>query len=351
VNNEPTPWLAPRAQSPAARRRGLALTGAALVLLSMFGTELTSMNLAAWRSIHDSGPASPDQALAAIAGLLALGLTAWLLCALALSLLAALVPDRSVLGQAITSGARIVAPVILRNAVAALLGVAVVAAPAAAQATSAPPAPIPVATSRPVPPPVSPDRQLSPAWGSTTSTSTSTSKRAADAAAGLAASSPPSPSPAAVPDPSLLPGWLPSRPTGPSPQARPRAQDHQPVAGPGAQAGHRVEQPQAKSHQTAPLARPGLRGHAGIQDEIVVRRADTLWDIAARHLGAGATNGEIAAEWPHWFTANRSVIGHDPDHLVPGERLRAPEPDHSEARGAATNWSARRAGAESRGGR
>jgi nucleoid-associated protein YgaU len=56
----------------------------------------------------------------------------------------------------------------------------------------------------------------------------------------------------------------------------------------------------------------------------VVRRGDTLWDIAARQLGTTATDGEIAAEWPHWFSANRATIGSDPDHLVPGERLRAP---------------------------
>jgi nucleoid-associated protein YgaU len=59
--------------------------------------------------------------------------------------------------------------------------------------------------------------------------------------------------------------------------------------------------------------------------EIVVGRGDTLWNLAERHLGPGATVSQIAAEWPRWFTANRAVIGNDPNHLVPGERLRPPE--------------------------
>lgn len=57
---------------------------------------------------------------------------------------------------------------------------------------------------------------------------------------------------------------------------------------------------------------------------ITVLRGDTLWHIAARHLGPGATDAEIALEWPRWYTANRDVIGADADHLVPGQQLRPP---------------------------
>jgi len=56
----------------------------------------------------------------------------------------------------------------------------------------------------------------------------------------------------------------------------------------------------------------------------VVVRGDTLWDIARRHLPRSATDLEIAREWPRWYAANRAVIGSDPDHLVPGTRLRVP---------------------------
>jgi nucleoid-associated protein YgaU len=57
---------------------------------------------------------------------------------------------------------------------------------------------------------------------------------------------------------------------------------------------------------------------------ITVLRGDTLWHIAARHLGPGATDAEIALEWPRWHDANRDVIGADADLLVPGQQLRPP---------------------------
>lgn len=60
------------------------------------------------------------------------------------------------------------------------------------------------------------------------------------------------------------------------------------------------------------------------QDEIVVRRGDTLWDLAARTLPVTATDAEIATEWPRWYAANTDVVGPDPDLLVPGQRLRVP---------------------------
>jgi resuscitation-promoting factor RpfA len=63
---------------------------------------------------------------------------------------------------------------------------------------------------------------------------------------------------------------------------------------------------------------------ADADDDVVVRRGDTLWDIAARHLDPGATDAEIALDWPRWFSANRSTLGSDPDRLYPGQRLRPP---------------------------
>lgn len=61
--------------------------------------------------------------------------------------------------------------------------------------------------------------------------------------------------------------------------------------------------------------------------EVVVRRGDSLWAVAARHLGPGATDAEIAAAWPRWYAANREVVGPDPDVLLPGQVLRAPDPE------------------------
>jgi nucleoid-associated protein YgaU len=84
----------------------------------------------------------------------------------------------------------------------------------------------------------------------------------------------------------------------------------------------------AESPALDPSWGPPGRGRPGVhpQDDVVVRRGDTLWDLAARHLGPAATDAEIARAWPYWFTANRAVIGPDPDVLKPGQRLIPPDP-------------------------
>ncbi|WP_131792595.1 LysM peptidoglycan-binding domain-containing protein, partial [Candidatus Protofrankia datiscae] len=65
-----------------------------------------------------------------------------------------------------------------------------------------------------------------------------------------------------------------------------------------------------------------------VQDSavVVVLRGDTLWTIAARHLGAGATTEQIAREWPRWWAANKHVIGSNPDKIFPGQHLQPPPP-------------------------
>ena len=57
---------------------------------------------------------------------------------------------------------------------------------------------------------------------------------------------------------------------------------------------------------------------------VVVHRGDTLWAIAARHLGPDATAEEIAADWPRWHEANRTVIGDNPHLILPGQQLLPP---------------------------
>jgi nucleoid-associated protein YgaU len=58
---------------------------------------------------------------------------------------------------------------------------------------------------------------------------------------------------------------------------------------------------------------------------VVVRRGDSLWSIVAAALGPGATDAEIARTWPLWYAQNRALIGADPDVLLPGMQLQAPE--------------------------
>jgi len=55
-----------------------------------------------------------------------------------------------------------------------------------------------------------------------------------------------------------------------------------------------------------------------------VARGDSLWAIAARHLGPHATRRQVAHEWPRWYAANRKVIGADPNLIRAGQVLTAP---------------------------
>ena len=64
-----------------------------------------------------------------------------------------------------------------------------------------------------------------------------------------------------------------------------------------------------------PVDRPGA---------VVVRPGDSLWRIAARSLGRAPSAPAVATAWPEWWTANRTVVGPDPDLIVPGQRLRPP---------------------------
>lgn len=73
-------------------------------------------------------------------------------------------------------------------------------------------------------------------------------------------------------------------------------------------------------------------GAAGRQDEeaapanadVVVASGDCLWLIAARRLGASATDSRIAVEAQRWYAANRAVVGADPDLIHPGQTLVTP---------------------------
>lgn len=58
---------------------------------------------------------------------------------------------------------------------------------------------------------------------------------------------------------------------------------------------------------------------------VVVRPGDSLWAIAASRLPAGATDAQIAQEWPRWYAENLDVVGTDPGLILPGQVLRQPD--------------------------
>jgi nucleoid-associated protein YgaU len=83
----------------------------------------------------------------------------------------------------------------------------------------------------------------------------------------------------------------------------------------------------AEAPPTAPGPRapqPENRAVARIPATYVVVVGDCLWDIARRHLPAGARDAQVADAWPRWWAANRAVIGADPDLIHPGTRLVVP---------------------------
>jgi nucleoid-associated protein YgaU len=102
-----------------------------------------------------------------------------------------------------------------------------------------------------------------------------------------------------TPAPDLDPGW------GPAPQRRSRVRP------------------------TGTTSAPGTGTDPGSPALVVVRPGDTLWDLAADDLGDGATHADVAAHWPRWHAVNRDVVGSDPDHLRPGQRLRVPSQERS----------------------
>lgn len=239
-----------------------------------------------WSVVSDAGdaaargvPLRPDEVLAAVVAAAALAATCWLTLGVLLAL-GSLVPG--VVGRAAVRVADVVTPVLVRRAAAILLGVGLVAGLAPGAAVGAP---------------------------------------AAAVAAG-----PPLPDPAFAPAPASTlplpdPGW------GPAPGTTRVAGPVEPRADAAAGAGWVPSPPVVRVQPDLRVLSPGTRPGPddGRPAQVVVHRGDSLWAIAARHLGRGASDAEIARAWPAWFEANRRVIGDDPDVLRPGQVLRPPE--------------------------
>ena len=123
--------------------------------------------------------------------------------------------------------------------------------------------------------------------------------RVAEPAAGTGTSS------AAVVDPR----WQPDRLAGPvNPPVDPSWKPAPPVAAPGA------------------VVKPPTREASDTPRMVTVAAGDSLWQLAAAELGPLATDVEIAERWPEWYAANRTLIGHDPSLIKPGQTLVVPPP-------------------------
>ncbi|MFW5463063.1 LysM peptidoglycan-binding domain-containing protein [Knoellia sp. CPCC 206453] len=266
--------------------RVIAVAAASLVVGSTAAWILAMAWVTARANVTAPGPASADELLALTAATLALSIAAWLVLGTVLEVLAH-VPGR--VGRAAQVWADRLTPALARRVAAFILGVGVGVAGGPSQA---------VANPRP----------------STTAASV--------ADPGFVPS--PSAADVSVPDPGFAPAPLspgfsptPTVPATPEFTPEPAAPGFTPTA-----------------PRVRPQADPGLLGSRlapSTDREVVVHRGDTLWSIAARHLGPQASDAEIAREWPRWFDLNRGLIGEDPDLILPGQILRVPGADQTES--------------------
>lgn len=279
----------------AGRTLAIALAGpgaGALATATLVRIALDSIKLASQPAVR-----AEDVLLALIAILGAL-ITTWFGVA---TLVTALAEVPGAMGSVCAKVSRRIAPAVLRRMVAFAVGTALAAAvspvSAAYAASSAAPSSRPPTAAAVVDPP---DPTLRPRG---TLPVPSPVPRAT-----------PSPLPSPVPTTATSPnGAGPTSATAPDPGFVPLAPTPAPMVSAGIEALER-------SPRQLPT---GTEGY-------VVRRGDTLWDIAAAHLGPAATPAQIAAEWPRWYAANRHLIGPDPGHIVPGQSLIAP-PEASNA--------------------
>ena len=261
---------------------GVALVLSAVVALAGLAWQVGVATAGAFGDAAAAGPASVEDVAGGLAGGAMLALLLWLLVAVAASTVAALVP---VGRRQVSAVGRLVAPAVVRHLVAALVGVAVVGAGAPAVADTGDVRAVATACAAQQERAVLASRPPDLA-----------ARRPTPASSG---SLPDGPSAAWSPsEPVVSPGWLPTEPVA-RPPVRPGA-------------------------DPSVVTSPRRRTTVDVDDEVVVRRGDTLWSVAERHLGPGATAAQVNYEWPRWFAANRPVLTRGPDHLVAGMRLRPP---------------------------
>ena len=229
-------------------------------------------------------PARLDGLVASVSGLGAAALSGWLALAIVISALATL---PGAIGRVSTRAAGRVTPAAARRVVHLVLGVSVAAGTASLPV---------VASAAPQQQTHAARLEIGSADDEMFAALPHVSRPAQDTMHTATTTSAPShPSEAAPPS---TPGWTPSIPA-PSPTASKPGPD------------------------VAVVSTPPRNAEA-VPGEVVVRRGDSLWAIAARVLGPSAGEAEIAATWPQWFDANRAAIGPDPDVIRPGTVLRPP---------------------------
>lgn len=301
---------------------GRALTGSLLGLAVGVAALLVLLVPARQASAMVPGAARADDVLLVLMAWVGVGLAGWLAAGSLLGVLA-LLPGTT--GRVAGQVAERVTPLAVRRLLTFTLGAAVgscaLPAPPVASATTAPAGRTSVV---PAPRPAKDD--LVPGYAPT------------DAQAGLDAAGPASGAHTRVDD---GPGFLPTleplegnhldppAPTGSASGASAPAVTRGPGYLPSAP-------PRVHDADRPRLLVPAPRVASSTHELVTVRRGDSLWSIASRHLGPGASDVQVAREWPRWYAANRDLIGDDPDLLVPGQQLRPPTSSGTSSRDSET---------------
>ena len=248
-------------------------------------------------AIQASGPDAPDDLI--VVGTAAVGsvLLAWLGLGV---MLAALAAAPGALGRMAGKASARVTPAVMRRAAAVLLGTALATTVTSLAHASAPqPLPSPHTKSSQAEGPPVPD----PAFRVTTRQLV-----AAGGAPEPGGSVPPSTT-VTAPDPGFGAGAPTPTPTSPA-ASRPM---NSPPTAPG----------------LGPLGAAPHTPSSTASGTVTVVRGDTLWAIAARHLGPHASPLQVAREWPRWYAVNRTVIGPNPNLIHVGQVLTVPTPGAS----------------------
>jgi len=298
------------------RARALFLACTALVAAGVVARVFGGIAVTSWAALRGPSPDSAADLIVLVIAAAGTLLSAWLGLSFATAALATL---PGTIGAAFELVADRVAPAAVRRTVAVVLGTALTASllPGTAGAAARDAAGGRTSTSWSV---SAPDPAFRPVLAA--------APGAPDPAVRPTSAPPPRAASGTTPPPAPDPSFRPTTPTAPAttPATTPNAPATTPATTTGADG--TAYTPAAPVPPTAPRALGPLsnapRAGTSVEENVVVRRGDTLWDIAARHLGGSATNAEIAHEWPRWHAANRAIIGDDPDHIRPGQRLTPP---------------------------
>ena len=299
-------------RSAARRRAAIGVAGpfaAVLLLPSPFGQ---------WSLLADP---RPDVVVGAIAVLVAITV-AWLLAAWAALMCAAAVGSRlpGASGAAARRLLTAITPVVLRRVVMTAAGMSVAAGLAACGSPGSVAAP-PTATATVVVASTAAGTDafdIDLDWPVAASATEAPLVSAARLPATEEATASPSPSSASGPG---APDMTPFRATLDAPADAPAGDTTDAPTPASALASPRSDRDSSTTDLRAVEAPPAMAATTGV----VVQPGDSLWSIAAAQLPGDAAAARIDAAWRDWYRANRDIIGPNPNLVIPGQVLYAPD--------------------------